>query len=103
MKDSRNVRFPPIPVCRARSAFDPIADIVATAKHLLMRPTRGLATLLLLGAPMLASTMAFAREPAGLHQALDDLARKGKFSGAVVVRGRKGVRFARGYGWADPF
>ena len=69
-----------------------------------MRPTRGFATLLLLGgASMLASTTAFAREPVGLHQALDDLARAGKFSGAVVVRGPEGVRFARGYGWADPF
>jgi CubicO group peptidase (beta-lactamase class C family) len=38
-----------------------------------------------------------------LHQALNDLARQGQFSGAVVVRGLEGVRFARGYGAADPF
>lgn len=50
----------------------------------------------------LASTAA-AREPAGLDRALEALARQGKFSGAVVVRGPEGVRFARGYGWADPF
>ena len=46
---------------------------------------------------------AAAREPAGLGDALDRLAREGKFSGAVVVRDADGVRFARGYGLADPF
>lgn len=46
---------------------------------------------------------AVAREPVGLHQALEGLTREGKFSGAVVVRDPDGVRFARGYGWADPF
>lgn len=44
-----------------------------------------------------------AREPNGLHQALKQLAEHGEFSGAVVVRGSDGVRFARGYGAADPF
>lgn len=63
----------------------------------------GFATLLVLAASMLASPAASAREPAGLHQALDRLEREGEFSGAVVVRGPEGVRFARGYGWADPF
>jgi CubicO group peptidase (beta-lactamase class C family) len=38
-----------------------------------------------------------------LHQALNQLALQGQFSGAVVVRGPEGVRFARGYGAADPF
>jgi len=53
---------------------------------------------------MLASAAtATASEPAGLHQSLDKLARDEKFSGAVVVRGPDGVRFARGYGWANPF
>ena len=42
-------------------------------------------------------------EPPGLHRALDALASAEKFSGAVVIRGRDGVRFARGYGLADPF
>lgn len=44
-----------------------------------------------------------AAEPRGLHAALDDLAREGAFSGAVVIRDAAGVRFARGYGPADPF
>lgn len=52
---------------------------------------------------LVASATAYAREPAGLHQALDQLTREGRFSGAVVVRGPEGVRFARGYGLADPF
>jgi CubicO group peptidase (beta-lactamase class C family) len=43
-----------------------------------------------------------AREPAGLHAQLQQLERQNRFSGAVVVRGAEGVRFARGYGWADP-
>lgn len=50
-----------------------------------------------------AACPAAAAEPAGLHDALTKLAREGRFSGAVVVRGAEGVRFARGYGWADPF
>ncbi len=52
---------------------------------------------------LIASTAAGAREPAGLHQALEQLTRQGKFSGAVVIRGAEGVRFSRGYGLADPF
>ena len=44
-----------------------------------------------------------AREPPGLHQALQQLTLSGKFSGAVVIRDEQGVRFARGYGPADPF
>lgn len=55
------------------------------------------------GLALAASATAYAREPAGLHAALDQLTREGKFSGAVVVRGSDGVRFARGYGLADPF
>ena len=38
-----------------------------------------------------------------MHQTLSRLAREGQFSGAVVLRGPEGVRFARGYGAADPF
>lgn len=52
---------------------------------------------------LVASAAASSREPAGLHLALDRLTREGRFSGAVVVRGPEGVRFARGYGLADPF
>jgi CubicO group peptidase (beta-lactamase class C family) len=44
-----------------------------------------------------------ASEPAKLHDTLEQLSRAGRFSGAVVVRGADGVRFARGYGPADPF
>ncbi len=69
-----------------------------------MRARIGLLAVLLLTATWtVASPGAVAREPAGLHAALDELLREGKFSGAVVVRGREGLRFARGYGWADPF
>lgn len=68
-----------------------------------MRARAGLSGLLLLAASAVASPTALAGEPAGLHRALDELARDGKFSGAVVVRAPEGVRFARGYGWADPF
>ena len=61
----------------------------------------GLAGLLLLAAAARAAPPSV--EPPGLHQALESLAREGEFSGAVVVRGHEGIRFARGYGWADPF
>lgn len=52
---------------------------------------------------LLCSAAAESREPAGLHAVLSALEREGKFSGAVVVRDANGVRFARGYGMADPF
>lgn len=39
----------------------------------------------------------------GLPQALDRLAREGKFSGAVVILSRNRVLHARGHGFADPF
>lgn len=52
---------------------------------------------------LVAGAAAGAREPAGLHATLSELSRQGKFSGAVVVRGPQGIRFARGYGQADPF
>lgn len=68
-----------------------------------MGARNGLANLLLFAAAMAVGPAALAHEPAGLHEALDRLAREGKFSGAVVVRGPEGIRFARGYGLADPF
>lgn len=68
-----------------------------------MRAGMGFSSLLLLAGSAVVSPAAVNREPAGLHQALQKLTRDGKFSGAVVVRGPDGVRFARGYGWADPF
>lgn len=57
----------------------------------------------LASAVIVATPAAAASEPSGLHEALEQLAREGQFSGAVVVRGAEGVRFARGYGFADPF
>lgn len=57
----------------------------------------------LVSAVAVPNPAAAAHEPAGLHQAFNQLARQGQFSGAVVVRGAEGVRFARGYGAADPF
>jgi CubicO group peptidase (beta-lactamase class C family) len=59
--------------------------------------------LALAAAALVAGMAVDAREPPGLHAALDRLARDGKFSGAVVIRGPEGVRFSRGYGLADPF
>ena len=38
-----------------------------------------------------------------LADALERLAREGAFSGAVVILGSDGVRFAQGFGFADPF
>ena len=63
----------------------------------------GLSSLLLLTASAFTNAAAREREPIGLHHALQQLTREGKFSGAVVVRGPGLVHFARGYGWADPF
>lgn len=57
----------------------------------------------LAAASLFASTPGAAQEPVGLHRSLDQLTRENRFSGAVVVRGTQGVRFARGYGMADPF
>ena len=51
----------------------------------------------------LTAGAAAAREPAGLDRLLAGLAGKGAFSGAIVVRDARGVRFAKGYGMADPF
>lgn len=59
--------------------------------------------LLLITGFIALSTAAVAREPVGLHDSLEQLTSDGKFSGAVVVRGADGIRFARGYGFADPF
>ena len=50
-----------------------------------------------------SASAARANEPAKLHDALEQLVREGKFSGAVVVKDSSGVLFARGYGLADPF
>src|SRR5262245_11939143 len=54
-------------------------------------------------AALVASVTARASEFTPLHEALQRLARDGRFSGAVVIRDAGGVRFARGYGMADPF
>lgn len=52
---------------------------------------------------MAAGEASHGTEPLGLHIALEQLARDGRFSGAVVVIDSTGTRFARGYGMADPF
>jgi CubicO group peptidase (beta-lactamase class C family) len=54
-------------------------------------------------AALIAGQGAGAREPMGLHSALQQLTRDGKFSGAIVVRNANGVAFAHGFGLADPF
>ena len=68
-----------------------------------MRARSALPTLLVLASMTFAAPAGAVGSPADLHQALRQLAREGKFSGAVVIRGEEGVRFARGYGFADPF
>lgn len=55
----------------------------------------------LLVAALIASPHAAAREPRSLDAALKQLEHQDLFSGAVVMRGER-VRFARGYGPADP-
>lgn len=52
---------------------------------------------------LIAGAAAQAREPPDLHVTLARLAGEGRFSGAVVVRDARGERFARGYGYSDPF
>lgn len=59
--------------------------------------------LLVAAVAFVAATATSAREPVGLHEALQQLARQADFSGAVVIRDRRGLRFSRGYGPADPF
>ena len=55
-----------------------------------------------MAAPLTDTTAHAATRPA-LPSALEQLTLAGKFSGAVVIHGPEGVRFARGYGLADPF
>jgi hypothetical protein len=52
---------------------------------------------------LIASTAAEARDTTALQDAFERLTREGKFSGAVVIRDADGVRFAQGFGFADPF
>ena len=54
-------------------------------------------------ATLFAGAIAHASDSTPLHEALQKLALNGRFSGAVVIRDAGGVRFARGYGLADPF
>lgn len=68
-----------------------------------MHAGTGLAGLLLISMLSAAATPAWGVDTVGLHAALDRLADEGRFSGAVVVRDAEGIRFARGYGFADPF
>jgi len=56
-----------------------------------------------LGSVRTASAAQASSDLSSLHSALDQLATEGRFSGAVVIHGAEGVRFARGYGLADPF
>ena len=57
----------------------------------------------LTAATLFASVTVHASDSTPLHEALQKLALDGRFSGAVVIRDADGVRFARGYGLADPF
>ena len=53
--------------------------------------------------PQIANATETSADATSLHAALGHLTTEGKFSGAVVVHGVEGVRFAEGYGLADPF
>src|SRR5262245_46328823 len=57
----------------------------------------------LIVATLVVSVTTRASDVAALDEALQKLARDGRFSGAVVIRDADGVRFAHGYGPADPF
>ena len=50
-----------------------------------------------------SSAMSAGSEQLRIPSALDQLARDGKFSGAVVIRRGTEVRLAKGFGMADPF
>ena len=52
---------------------------------------------------LVASVTALASDTTPLNEALQKLVLDGRFSGAVVIRDADGVRFAEGYGLADPF
>ncbi|HET9445641.1 MAG TPA: serine hydrolase domain-containing protein [Steroidobacteraceae bacterium] len=66
-------------------------------------PALALLVPLLLSGPQPVDAKEAAREATSLNTALTQLTSTAKFSGAVVIRDQEGVRFARGYGWADPF
>ena len=54
-------------------------------------------------APPAPTFLSDLRDAPSLDAVLEQLAADDKFSGAVVFQGAEGVRFAQGYGWADPF
>jgi CubicO group peptidase (beta-lactamase class C family) len=58
---------------------------------------------ILLIAPHIANARETSPEASSLHAVLDQLAAEHKFSGAVVIHDADRIRFANGYGWADPF
>jgi CubicO group peptidase (beta-lactamase class C family) len=67
----------------------------------------GLSVAFILWVCVVGLPLASARETSAdaepIRAALEQLTAEKKFSGAVVVQGAEGVRFAKGYGWADPF
>jgi CubicO group peptidase (beta-lactamase class C family) len=63
----------------------------------------GVARFALAASAALASSAAPAAQAAGPAPTLEQLARGGRFSGAVVIWSSRGPVFARGYGLADPF
>ena len=86
------------------SAFDPLRTL--RSPHILAVMGSWLPGAIFLGvavAVALTSTTASAAIRLALPSALEQMTRAGKFSGAIVIRGPEGVRFARGYGLADPF
>ncbi len=62
-----------------------------------------LLTALLFASPTENGSAASSTETDSLHAALGQLTAAGRFSGAVVILGPEGIRFAQGYGLADPF
>jgi len=54
-------------------------------------------------ATLIASAAARAADFPPLRETLQALARDGRYSGAVVIRDAGGIRFAEGFGLADPF
>ena len=71
-----------------------------------MRPWFRVALPLTLGvvaAVAVDSTTAIAAPRSEAFDVVAQLAKEGEFAGAVVIQGPEGVRFAKGYGLADPF
>ena len=82
------------PIIESLPGATRIFRVALTLAFLLVTPLVG---------PPIASGKEASPDARSLHAALEQLTADDKFSGAVVIHGAEGMRFAQGYGWADPF